>query len=486
VPDPGELEPQAEPVRLGTAAGRWLLAVTVLGSGLGFLDTTVVNVALPTIGRDLGTGVAGLQWILNGYLLTLSALILLGGSLGDRYGRRRVFVLGVAWFTAASALCAAASTAELLIAARVLQGVGAAMMTPGSLALLEAGFAPGDRARAIGAWSALSGTTTAVGPPLGGWLVEAVSWQFVFLINVPLGIAILLAAARHVPESRDGDARGRPDVAGALLVTLGLAGVIYALIEAPGRGAGSPPVLVAALAGVVGLAGFLLVERRVPQPLLPLSVFASRQFTCANLLTLVVYAALGGVLFLLAVFLQGALGYSPLASGTATLPITACMLLLSARTGALAQRIGPRVPLTVGPLLLAAGMALMTGIDPGDTYAAAVLPCLVVFGVGLALTVAPVTATALAAAEQRHAGLASGINNAVARGAQLLAVATLPVVAGLSGADPQRPQALADGFHTAMLVSAGLATVGALIAWTSIRDDLLERRRGTRPGAAAA
>ncbi|MBA2638293.1 MAG: MFS transporter [Solirubrobacterales bacterium] len=453
---------------------------------MGFLDTTVVNVALPAIGRDLDASVAGLQWTLTGYLLTLSALLLLGGALGDRYGRRRVFVLGVAWFTATSVLCAAASTVEMLVTARVLQGIGAAMMTPGSLALLEAGFAPGDRARAIGAWSALSGATTALGPPLGGWLVDAASWPLVFLINVPIGLVVLVAAVRHVPESRNPAARGAPDVGGALLVTTGLAGVTYALIEAPARGAGSAPVLVAAAAGVVGLTGFLVVERRVRQPLLPLSVFASRQFTAVNLLTLVVYAALGGVLFLLAVFLQGALGYSPLASGFATLPITACMLLLSARAGALAQRIGPRVPLTTGPLLLAGGMLLMTTIDPGDSYAEGVLPALVVFGLGLALTVAPITATMMSAADPAHAGVASGVNNAVARGAQLLAVAILPVVAGLSGADYQRPQALTDGFHTAMLVSAGLAVVGAVIAWAGISDDLLEHRGEPRPEAATA
>ncbi|MDP9400287.1 MAG: MFS transporter, partial [Actinomycetota bacterium] len=476
-------------VRWGTAPARWVLFVTVLGSALGFLDATVVNVALPTIGRDLDAGVADLQWTVNGYLLTLAALILLGGALGDRYGRRLVFSVGVVVFTIASALCAFAPTVDVLVAARVVQGIGGALLTPGSLAIIEASFRAADRPRAIGAWSALGGVATAFGPVLGGWLIDAVSWRAIFFINLPLGVLVVLAAARHVPETRDATATGRPDALGAVLVTVGLGGSTFALIAAPERGLASAVVLVALVAGVVGLVAFLLVERRIAHPMLPLDVFASRQFAVANVLTLVVYAALGGVLFLLAVFLQGALGFSPLAAGAATLPITALMLALSAHSGALAQAVGPRRPLTVGPLLLAGGMLLMTRIDPGDEYVTAVLPALVVFGLGLVALVAPVTATVLAAADERHAGVASGINNAVARAAQLLAVAVLPVAAGLSGADYADADALADAFHTAMLISAALALAGAAIAWAGIRDDVLDRGEGeleARPHADGA
>jgi EmrB/QacA subfamily drug resistance transporter len=451
-----------------------VLAVTILGSAIGFLDATVVNVALPQIGAELDADVAGLQWIINGYGLTLAALILLGGSFADRFGRRRIFTLGVVWFTVASVLCAIAPDEGLLIAARVLQGVGAAFVTPGSLAIIESTFRRKDRARAIGAWSALSGIAAAVGPLLGGFLVDAVSWRAIFLLNVPVGIAVVLAAARHVPESRDETVTGGLDYAGSALATLALAGSTYALIEAPVQGLRSVPVLAALAVGLVAAGGFVARERRAASPMLPLSIFASRQFASANLVTLVVYAALGGVFFLLVVFLQTSLGYSPVAAGAAALPVTVLMLLLSARSGALAERIGPRIPLTVGPLLLGAGMLLMTTIDQGDSYVAGVLPPVAVFGLGLAATVAPVTATALAAADERHSGVASGVNNAVSRFAGLLAVAALPVVAGLSGSDFQDPVAFGDGFRAAMLVAAGLAVLGAVLAFLTIRNDVLE------------
>jgi EmrB/QacA subfamily drug resistance transporter len=468
---------RSAPIRFATPRGRWLLFVTVLGSAMGFLDATVVNVALPHIGRDLAAGVAGLQWTLNGYMLTLSALILLGGSFGDRYGRRRIFTIGVSWFALASLLCALAPTIGVLVAARALQGVGAALLTPGSLALIEASFHQADRGRAIGAWSALTGVAGALGPLVGGYLVEAVSWRAIFLINLPLGALVLWGAARHVPESRNETAARRFDWTGALLVALGLAGATYALIEAPAQGAGSAPVLVAAVVGVVGLVAFPLVERRSSHAMLPVGIFGSRQFTAANLVTFVVYAALGGVFFLLVVFLQVALGYSPVAAGAASLPTTALMLLLSARAGAVAQRIGPRLPLTVGPLLLAGGMLLMTRIDPGDGYLTTVFPAVVVFGLGLASTVAPVTATVLAAADERHSGVASGVNNAVSRVAGLLAVAVLPVVVGLSGDDYRQAAPMTDAFHGAMHVTAALAVAGGLLAWFTISDDVLERGR---------
>jgi EmrB/QacA subfamily drug resistance transporter len=460
-------------VAFGTPAGRWILAATVLGSGMAQLDATVVNVALPAIGRGLGARVGALQLVISGYSVTLAALILVAGSLGDRLGRRQIFVVGVVWFSAASLLCALAPTAPILIAARALQGVGGALLTPGSLAIIESSFRRADRARAIGAWSALGGVAAAVGPLVGGYLVQAISWRAIFVINLPIGATVAWVALRHVPESRDDTMTGSVDYAGAILATLGLAGSTYAIVEASSRGLTSPVVLSATLLGVAGLVGFVLVERRAAQPMLPHGIFASRQFTGANLVTFVVYAALGGVFFLLVVVLQTSLGYSPLAAGAASLPVTALMLVLSSRAGELAQRIGPRRPLTVGPLLIAAGMLLMTRIGPGADYVAHVLPAVIVLGLGLAVTVAPVTATVLAAADERYAGAASGVNNAVARTAGLLAVALLPPIAGITDLSFLQPAALASQFHTAMIITAALAVVGGLIAFTTISDDVL-------------
>ena len=328
----------------------------------------MVNVALPAIGEDLGADVAGLQWTINGYLLTLASLILLGGSLGDRYGRRRIFELGVVWFTAASMLCAVAPSVGFLIFARVIQGVGGALLTPGSLALIDATFHPDDRGRAIGQWSALGGISAAIGPLVGGYLVESVTWRAIFFINIPLGLFVVWAARRHVPESRDPTVSGRLDVIGSALAAIALGGLTFALIQASGHGIGDPKVLVALVIGIAAAVAFVMVERRSAHPMLPLEIFRSRQFTSANLVTFTVYAALGGVFFLLVVFLQIGLGYSPIAAGAASLPVTVIMLALSARMGALAQRIGPRIPLTIGPFLIAAGMLLMTRIDVGDTW----------------------------------------------------------------------------------------------------------------------
>ncbi len=454
-------------------AGRWLLAVAVLGSGITFLDSTVVNVALPKIGEDLNASTSSLQWIVNGYLLTLASLILLGGSLGDRYGRRRIFILGTLLFTAASALCAAAPTAELLIAARLLQGVGGALLTPGSLALIEASFRPADRARAIGAWSGLGGVATALGPLLGGYLIGAVSWRAIFLINLPLGLFVAAMAARHAPESMDVEAAGgKLDGRGAVLAALGLAGTTYALIEAPEKGM-SAAILVAALGGILALVLFFAGERRSANPMLPLGIFSSRQFSAANAVTFVVYAALGGFFFLLVAFLQISMGYTPIEAGSASLPVTFLMLVFSARAGALAQRIGPRLPLTVGPLVIAAGLLWMTQIQPGDSYLTSVLPPIIVFGLGLTLVVAPVTATVLAAAPARNSGIASGVNNAVARVAGLLAVAVLPLIAGLTGEDFYDPAKMTDGFHMAMVACAVLAAAGGVLAWFTISAEVL-------------
>ena len=466
-------------VAFESRAGRWVLAVSVLGSGLAFLDGTVVNVALPDIGRDLGATTSSLQWILNGYLLTLASLILLGGSLGDRHGRRRIFVLGVGLFTFASLLCAMAPNVELLIAARLLQGVGGALLTPGSLAMIEASFRAGDRARAIGAWSGLGGVAAALGPLLGGYLVGAVSWRAIFLINIPIGIFVVLMAGRHVPETRDPTTSGHLDYVGSALAALGLGGTTYALIEGPGNGL-SPVILLTGVGGVVALFAFILAERRSVSPMMPLTMFASRQFSAANLVTFVVYAALGGFFFLFVAFLQISLGYSPIAAGAASLPVTALMLSLSARSGALAQRIGARIPLTVGPLVIAAGLLLMMRIGPGDDYLTSVLPAVIVFGLGLTLVVAPVTATVLAAADARHAGTASGINNAVSRVAGLLAVAVLPLVAGLTGDSFYDPAAMTDGFHVAMVTCAVLAALGGVLAWLTISADVLEAKPDQR------
>jgi EmrB/QacA subfamily drug resistance transporter len=439
---------------------------------MAFLDGTVVNVALPDIGRDLGAGTSALQWILNGYLLTLASLILLGGSLGDRYGRRRVFVLGVLLFTVASLLCAIAPGVELLIGARMLQGVGGALLTPGSLALIEASFRPGDRARAIGAWSGLGGVATALGPLLGGYLIGAVSWRAIFLINLPIGILVAWAAGRHVPETRDASASGPVDLRGATLAALGLAGTTYALIEAPGEGA-TALVLAAGAGGLLALAAFFALERRSPNPMLPLEIFRSRQFSAANGVTFVVYAALGGFFFLLVSFLQISMGYTPVEAGAASLPVTLLMLAFSARAGALAQRIGARLPLTVGPLVVALGLLMMARIDPGDGYLTTILPAVIVFGAGLTLVVAPVTATVLAAADTRHSGIASGVNNAVARVAGLLAVAVLPAIAGLSSDSFYDPAKMTHGFHVGMVVCAVLAAGGGILAWFTIEATVL-------------
>jgi EmrB/QacA subfamily drug resistance transporter len=466
---------------LDEARGRWVLFAAVLGSGLAMLDATVVNIALPQIGADLGADFSGLQWTINGYTLTLASLILLGGSLGDRFGRRRVFVIGTIWFTLASLLCGLAPNIEALVAARMLQGVGGALLTPGSLALIQASFRPEERGRAIGAWSGLGGVAAALGPFVGGTLVE-LSWRWVFLINLPFGVLVVFVALRHVPESRDPDMNPRLDVAGAVLGAVGLAGTTYALVQFGEAGATSAAVI-AGLLGVAGLVAFVIVERRSTHPMLPVDVFASRQFTAANLVTFTVYGALGGVFFLLVLHLQIVAGFDPLLAGLALLPTTAAMLLLSARAGALAQRIGPRLPMTLGPLTCAGGILLMLRIGPDASYAWDVLPAVGVFGLGLSLTVAPLTAAVLAAASVHHAGVASGVNNAVARAAGLLAVAALPVIAGISGSDYQDPTAFNDGFRTAMLVCAALLILGGVLAALTISNAAVKVAR--RPDRAS-
>jgi EmrB/QacA subfamily drug resistance transporter len=457
-------------MRLASAAGRWVLAVAVLGEVMVLLEATVVNVALPSIGRDLGAGVAGLQWTLNAYVLTLAALVLPAGSLSDLYGRRRMFILGVAAFVAASALCAAAPTIQLLVAARFVQGVGGALLTPGSLAIIDAVFVPQDRTRAIGAWAGLTAVAAAVGPPVGGFLTDALSWRAVFLINLPVGVFVIAAAVAKVPESRD-PTRGGLDLPGAALATLAIAGLCFALIEA--SGGLTPAVITAGAVSLAAAGAFAAVERRSSHPMLPLELFRSRQFASATVLALVTYAALGGVIFLFVAFLQISLGYTALQAGAATLPITLLLLTLSGPSGAIAQRIGPRIPLTAGAVLTGAGLVLMAQIHPGDSYVAAVLPSLAVFGTGLAALITPITATVLASVDARHSGIASAVNNALSRLGQMIAVAVLPLAAGLSGTDFENPAKLAAGFPVAMIIAAGASFAAALLAWTTIRDDAL-------------
>ena len=434
-------------IALGTSRGRWVLAATALGSGMAFLDGTVVNVALPAMGEDFNAGMAGLQWIVNGYMLMLAALILLSGSLGDRLGRRRVFVIGVIWFAVASMLCAVAPTLEVMIAGRVLQGMGGALLTP------------------VGIWSGLTSVAAAVGPFVGGSLVDSGSWRLIFVLNAPIALVTVLVTLRHVPETRDETATGKLDLNGAALVTIGLAGLTFGLIGAGDDGFGSARVLISLAIGVLALVAFVEVERRSSHPMLPPGIFANRRFTGANLVTVAVYGALGTSTFLLVVYLQTVLGYSALWAGASLLPMTLLMLGLSGYAGGLSERIGARIPMTVGPLLMSAGFLLMLRIKPGSNYFIDVLPAVVVLGLGLVSTVAPLTATVLSSVDDHHAGIASGVNNA-----QLLVVAAIPMAAGITGDSYRDPLAFQNGFDNALWITAVLAIAGAAIAWFSLAE----------------
>ncbi|GGM24879.1 MFS transporter [Dactylosporangium sucinum] len=461
---------------LSSAAGRWVLTATILGSGIASIDATVVGIALPAIGRSFGAGLETLQWVVTAYTLTLAGLLLLAGALGDRYGRRRVFLIGVVWFAVASVLCGIAPDAGTLVGARALQGVGAALLTPGSLAILQASFRPEDRSRAIGAWSGLGGVATAIGPFLGGWLVGLgpSAWRLIFAINVPIAAAVVAIAWRHVPESRDPEATGRVDLPGGILVTGGLMALTYGLIQGHAVALG---------AGAVLLAAFVWWQARAPHPMLPLSLFASTQFTATNVVTFIVYGALGGALFLLPIQLQNVSGYSPLEAGVSLLPVTILMLLLSARSGALASRIGPRLQMAAGPIIAGLGMALFARIGPDGDYLTEVLPAVLVLGLGLSTTVAPLTATVLAAAPSSHAGMASAVNNDVARAAGLIAVAVLPMAAGITSQAYLDPPRLSAGFHTAVLICAALCVAAGLLAAVTVRNP---RRPAPAPGAPPA
>ena len=459
--------PAAATVPLSSPAGKGVVLAAVLGSAVAMLDSTVVNVALPHIGAEFGAGMDGLQWIVNGYTLTLAALVLLGGALGDRYGRRRVFLIGVIWFGAASILCGAAVNTPTLVAARVLQGIGAGLLTPGSLAMIQSSIRGSDRARAIGMWSGLGGVAAAAGPFLGGWLVDAWNWRLVFLINVPVIALAVFATLKWVPETRaEGDGDGRFDVLGSVLGMVALGGVTYALVQSKPVG----PAVAAALVGVAAAVAFLLVERRTARPVLPPSMFADRQFSGINATTFFVYAALGGILFFLVLYLQVVAKYSALGAGVSLLPFTILMLLFSSKAGEFGERFGPRRPLTIGPAVTGLGVLLMLRIDEHAPYLTQVLPAVLVIGVGMTITVAPLTAGVLAAAGEGHAGVASGVNNAVARAASLIAVAALPLISGLTGDAYEDPVAFTAGFHVATAACAVLLAAGALVSWLFVRD----------------
>lgn len=459
--------------------GRLTLTAVTLGSGIAILDGSVVNVALRTIGTELDASLEQLQWVINGYMLALASLVLVGGALGDRFGRRRIYLWGMVWFLVASALCAVAQTPGQLIAMRVLQGVGAALLTPGGLAIIQSVFRREDRAAAIGTWAGLSGIAAAIGPFVGGWLVDNGGWRWIFGINVPLCVAVIAITLWATPESRDetprtaGSGHGF-DVLGGALTVVSLGALTYALTASASMGRA---LLVAV--GVVAVAaavGFIIVEQRSRTPLVQLSLFGDRVFSAANAMTFVVYGALGVVFFILVLQLQVSAGWSALSAGLTGLPATVALMLLSSRASQLAARIGPRLPMALGPIICAVGVLLLLPAGRGATWWT-VFPGLVVFALGLALLVAPLTSTVLAAAPDRYAGVASGVNNAVARAGSLLAVAALPAVVGLSGDDYLDPTAMTSGFRASMVICAALLTIGGVVSWfglakTSPRENL--------------
>ena len=408
------------------ASGPWILVGTIIGSGMAFIDSTVTNVALPALQQDLNATAVDAQWIVESYALLLAALILVGGSLGDHYGRRRIYALGIAVFALASIGCGVAMSPGQLIAARAVQGVGGALLVPGSLAIISASFEGERRGKAIGTWSGFSGITAALGPILGGYLVENVSWRAAFLINVPLALVVLYVVFRHVPESRDPDAR-KLDLPGAFLATLGLGGIVYGLIESSSRGVDDPLVLGAFVLGTAALVAFVLVERRSREPMMPLNLFRSRNFSGANLLTLLLYAGLGGSLYFFPFVLIQVHGYSATAAGSAFLPFIIITFLMSRWAGGLVTRYGAKLPLIIGPSIAAVGFVLFAVPGTGGSYWTTFFPAVVVQGLGMSLVIAPLTTTALNSVEGRHSGLASGVNNAVSRTAGLLSIAVLGI-----------------------------------------------------------
>ena len=405
------------------AQKRWVLAATILGSSLAFVDGTIVNVALPAIQRELHATVGQAQWVVESYALLLASLLLVGGALGDRFGRRRIFLAGVLLFAAASLACAMSQTVQQLVAARAVQGVGAAMLVPGSLAVISAVFPPDERGRAFGTWAGFSGITSALGPLVGGFLIDRYSWAWAFAVNLPLAALVVAITWRHVPESRRPGQQGALDVPGAVLATAGLAGIVYFFIEAPAQGWGAKPVLLALALGVVGLAAFFLVERKAAAPMLPLGLLRSRQFAGANLLTLLLYAGLGGGLFFLPLNLIQVQGLSATAAGAALLPFILIMFVLSRWAGGLVDRRGSRLPLIAGPLIAAAGFGLLALPGTASNYWTGFLPGIAVLGLGMAIAVAPLTTTVMNSVGADDAGTASGVNNALSRVAGVLAIA---------------------------------------------------------------
>ena len=442
--------------------GKVALAAVTLGSGVAILDSSVVNIAVKAIGTELGATLAQLQWVINGYMLALASLVLVGGALGDRLGRRRIYLFGMAWFLVGSALCAVAQSPGQLIAMRVLQGVGAALLTPGALSIIQSSFVPGERAAAIGTWAGMSGIAAAIGPFVGGWLIDHASWRWIFAINIPLCLLVMGMAWWAVPESRADGIRGSFDWTGAALTVIALASLTWALTDAGSLGRGLVWILYAVSAAAA--VAFVLVERRVGRPLVPLSLFSSRVFSAANAMTFLVYGALGAIFFFLVIQLQVSAGWSAFAAGLSGLPVTIALMVLSSRAAALSARIGPRIPMTVGPLVCAVGVLALLGVGVGSTWWA-VLPGMVIFSLGLALLVSPLTAAVLAAAPGDHAGVASGINNAVARAGSLLAVAALPALVGLVGDAYRDPVAMTSGYRTAMIVCAVLLAAGGIVSW---------------------
>jgi EmrB/QacA subfamily drug resistance transporter len=472
-----------EKLTLSSAAGRWAVAASVIGSGAVFLEATIVTVALPAIGRDFAVGLGGLQWVMDGYLLTLGALMLLGGSLGDLLDRRRVLAWGAIAFALFSSLCAVAPTFSIFVVLRLLQGSAGALLVPNSLALLEASFTGEERGMAIGKWAGWSAISTAAGPLLGGWVVDALSWRWLFAFIAPVSLTAAWIALRRVPavehageqrapslrHPRTNAATQRIDWSGAALVTAGLGAIVWALIEGPERGMSDPVALAAGFGGLALLALFTVVESRSSNPLLPLGIFRSRQFTGANVVTLLVYAALSALFFLLILQLQNVLGYSALEAGAAILPVNVIMLAVSARAGRLAARIGPRLPMAVGAIVAGIGMLLMARVQPGTGYIRVALPALVVFGLGLAALVAPLTSAVLGAVDASEAGVASAVNNAAARLAGLLAVAILPLAAGISSSERMSSEDFAAGFARAMWIGAALCIAGAVVALFTVK-----------------
>jgi EmrB/QacA subfamily drug resistance transporter len=410
-----------------SGAAQGVLVAAILGSGMVFLDSSVVNVALPVLQASFRATSADMQWVIEGYALFLATLLLVGGALGDRFGRRRIFVFGILLFVAASMWCGLAPSVGQLIVARAVQGIGGALLTPGSLAMITAAFSAETRGRAIGTWSGFTTITAALGPLVGGWLIQAISWRAIFFLNVPLAAATLLITARYVPESRDLADTGRIDYPGAVLATLGLGGIVYALTAASISGFGQPGVLVPLLVGGVFLVGFIAVEARSAAPMMPLGVFKNRTFTGTNLLTLLLYGALGGALYFLPFNLQQIQGYTPLQSGLSLLPFTIIMFSLSRWAGGLINRFGSRLPLIVGPSIAGLGFLLFARPSIGGSYWLTYFPAVLLLALGMTITVAPLTTTVMGAIEQSRAGIASGINNAVARTAGLLAIAALGI-----------------------------------------------------------